>query len=227
MVQAAESPSSNLRTTFRCSSCFQGFYQYAGGSSPFMSLLPTKLLMNREDITADHRDVPAIRNWWTVDQAVTLRCFTAICQRFPMDLQFHDPVLFWRHRNRECELPYWDTSSYNFRSALQPFEVIQSVVVHFIVLHSSDFYQICAHSSGNAIFYKRTCQRSQLTLCSKPFTCHCVNVSSSGIFQPYSVLILLYTYIFGSSSSFPFPSFLFLGFESCWFWTKCSKQGQN
>ena len=153
-------------TTFRCSSCFQGFYQYAGGSSPFMSLLPTKLLMNREDITADHRDVPAIRNRWTVDQAVTLRCFTAICQRFPMDLQFHDPVLVWRRRNRECELPYWDTSSYIFRSALQPFEVIQSVVVHFIVLHSSEFYQICAHSSGNAIFYKRTCQRSPLTLSS-------------------------------------------------------------
>ena len=30
----------------------------AGGSSPFMSLLP-KLLMNWEDITAGHRDVPA------------------------------------------------------------------------------------------------------------------------------------------------------------------------
>ena len=31
MIHAAESPSSNLRTTFRCSSCFPGFYQYAGG----------------------------------------------------------------------------------------------------------------------------------------------------------------------------------------------------
>ena len=31
----------------------------AGGSSPLMSLLPTKLLMSWEDITADHRDVPA------------------------------------------------------------------------------------------------------------------------------------------------------------------------
>ena len=31
----------------------------AGGSSPLMSLLPTKLLTSWEDITADHRDVPA------------------------------------------------------------------------------------------------------------------------------------------------------------------------
>ena len=32
----------------------------AGGSSPLMSLLPTKLLMSWEDIGADHSDVPAI-----------------------------------------------------------------------------------------------------------------------------------------------------------------------
>ena len=31
----------------------------AGGNGPFMSPLPTKLLMNWEDITTDHRDVPA------------------------------------------------------------------------------------------------------------------------------------------------------------------------
>ena len=31
----------------------------AGGSSPLMSLLPTKLLMSWEDIGADHSDVPA------------------------------------------------------------------------------------------------------------------------------------------------------------------------
>ena len=65
-------------TTFRCSSCFQGFYQYAGGSSPFMSLLPTKLLMNWEDITADHRDVPAV---WTVVQAVTILGYASISLR--------------------------------------------------------------------------------------------------------------------------------------------------
>ena len=32
----------------------------AGGSSPLMSLLPTKLLMSWEDIGADHSDVPAM-----------------------------------------------------------------------------------------------------------------------------------------------------------------------
>ena len=32
----------------------------AGGSSPLMSLLPTKLFMSWEDFTADHRDVPAL-----------------------------------------------------------------------------------------------------------------------------------------------------------------------
>ena len=30
-----------------------------GGNGPFMSPFPTKLLMNWEDITTDHRDVPA------------------------------------------------------------------------------------------------------------------------------------------------------------------------
>ena len=33
----------------------------AGGSSPLMSLLPTKLLMNWEDIGADHSDVPSFQ----------------------------------------------------------------------------------------------------------------------------------------------------------------------
>ena len=38
----------------------------AGGKGPFMSPLPTKLLMNWEDITTDHRDVPALEKttWW-------------------------------------------------------------------------------------------------------------------------------------------------------------------
>ena len=38
----------------------------AGGNGPFMSPLPTKLLMNWEDITTDHRDVPAFAKtiWW-------------------------------------------------------------------------------------------------------------------------------------------------------------------
>ena len=38
----------------------------AGGNGPFMSPLPTKLLMNWEDITTDHRDVPAFETttWW-------------------------------------------------------------------------------------------------------------------------------------------------------------------
>ena len=35
------------------------FFFQAGGNGPFMSPLPTKLLMNWEDITTDHRDVPA------------------------------------------------------------------------------------------------------------------------------------------------------------------------
>ena len=40
---------------------FQGFtHRQAGGSSPLMSLLPTKLLMSWEDIGADHSDVPAM-----------------------------------------------------------------------------------------------------------------------------------------------------------------------
>ena len=34
-------------------------YIRAGGNGPFMSPSPTKLLMNWEDITTDHRDVPA------------------------------------------------------------------------------------------------------------------------------------------------------------------------
>ena len=36
------------------------------GNGPFMSPLPTKLLMNWEDITTDHRDVPAFEmtTWW-------------------------------------------------------------------------------------------------------------------------------------------------------------------
>ena len=38
------------------SDCFE---LLAGGSSPLMSLLPTKLLMSWEDIGADHSDVPA------------------------------------------------------------------------------------------------------------------------------------------------------------------------
>ena len=38
---------------------FQRVKTTAGGSSPLMSLLPTKLLMSWEDITADHRDAPA------------------------------------------------------------------------------------------------------------------------------------------------------------------------
>ena len=38
--------------------CFPVFFQQ-GGSSPLMSLLPTKLLMSWEDIGADHSDVPA------------------------------------------------------------------------------------------------------------------------------------------------------------------------
>ena len=43
-----------------CTFCIEvKLHRVAGGSSPFMSLLPTKLLMNWEDITADHRDVPA------------------------------------------------------------------------------------------------------------------------------------------------------------------------
>ena len=48
---------------------------------------------------------------------------------------------FFHHLNRdrgrwfqEGELPFGDASSYIFRSALQPFEVIQSVVMHLIVL---------------------------------------------------------------------------------------------
>ena len=41
---------------------------YAGGSSPLMSLLPTKLLMSWDDIGADHSDVPA---WLWRLQAVT------------------------------------------------------------------------------------------------------------------------------------------------------------
>ena len=45
------------------------YFTTARGSSPFMSLLPTKLLMNWEDITADHRDVPAstveLLNFWS------------------------------------------------------------------------------------------------------------------------------------------------------------------
>ena len=53
-------------------------FQSAGGSSPFMSLLPTKLLMNREDLTADRRDVPALLNWRTVAQAVAMRCLSAV-----------------------------------------------------------------------------------------------------------------------------------------------------
>ena len=36
-------------------------YFAAGGNGPFMSPLPTKLLMKWEDITTDHRDVPASR----------------------------------------------------------------------------------------------------------------------------------------------------------------------
>ena len=36
------------------------FFSAAGGSSPLMSLLPTKLLMSWEDIGVDHSDVPAM-----------------------------------------------------------------------------------------------------------------------------------------------------------------------
>ena len=63
---------------------FKDFYQSAGGSSPFMSLLPTKLLMNWEDITADHRDVPAV---WTVVQAVTILGYASSSLRFFDDFE--------------------------------------------------------------------------------------------------------------------------------------------
>ena len=43
----------------RTSLYFQSSVFQAGGNGPFMSPLPTKLLMNWEDITTDHRDVPA------------------------------------------------------------------------------------------------------------------------------------------------------------------------
>ena len=47
------------KATF-CQSCFFDMYQdFSRGNGPFMSPLPTKLLMNWEDITTDHRDVPA------------------------------------------------------------------------------------------------------------------------------------------------------------------------
>ena len=42
-------------------SCY--IYKQAGGNGAFMSPLPTKLLMNWEDITTDHRDVPAKFSW--------------------------------------------------------------------------------------------------------------------------------------------------------------------
>ena len=58
MVQAAESPNSNVRTTFRCSSCFPSFYQYAGGMRPSHKRMPTKLCVMVEAGT-DHPGVPA------------------------------------------------------------------------------------------------------------------------------------------------------------------------
>ena len=48
-----------------------GRSQAAGGNGPFMSPLPTKLFMNWEDITTDHRDVPAFRE----DSMVVKLCF--------------------------------------------------------------------------------------------------------------------------------------------------------
>ena len=41
------------------------FITKAGGSSPLMSLLPTKLFMSWEDIMADHHDVPSKKNFLT------------------------------------------------------------------------------------------------------------------------------------------------------------------
>ena len=43
----------------RRKSVVAGRSQATGGNGPFMSPLPTKLLMNWEDITTDHGDVPA------------------------------------------------------------------------------------------------------------------------------------------------------------------------
>ena len=45
--------------SFRIVLAFGVFDFSAGGSSPLMSLLPTKLLMSWEDIGADHSDIPA------------------------------------------------------------------------------------------------------------------------------------------------------------------------
>ena len=55
---------------------------FAGGNGPFMSPLPTKLLMNWEDITTDHRDVPA-KNFMVMKQCFgspfRFPCVQAVC----------------------------------------------------------------------------------------------------------------------------------------------------
>ena len=53
------------------------------------------------------------------------------------------------------------------------------------------------------------------------------NVSFTGIFYIFIVPVMNYLSTTGTSTPILSPPFLFLVFESCWFWTKCSKQGQN
>ena len=66
----------------------------AGGNGPFMSPLPTKLLMYWKDITTDHRDVPAFEMNLHGDQQVFGWPFGFLFQAVGLHLQtnifFHD-----------------------------------------------------------------------------------------------------------------------------------------
>ena len=212
MVQAAESPGPNVRTTFRCLSCFPSFYQYAGGSSPFMSLLPTKLLMNWEDITADHRDVPAC---WTVVQAVTILCYASSSIRYLDDFKKVYVDRYFEFPLTSCPISYDVPSCI----PLQPFSVIQFSSFQFHFLRESSFSLL--HFSVMAIF----CAATRFS--NFAFSATIFNVSFTGFCYIFIVPVMNYFSTTGTSTPIFSPPFLFLGFESCWFWTKCSKQGQN
>ena len=104
----------------------------AGGNGPFMSPLPTKLLMKWEDITTDHRDVPAFEKttWWFNNNVRFPFFGFRVCQSCCFELFESCPTIFntcptnFRHMsvcNPSGIRPIFDACSFDFQSTFGAF----------------------------------------------------------------------------------------------------------
>ena len=200
-------------TSFSRLSIFTVFQQVAGGhgvQSGTMSNEATWLYGKQSLISSVY-----LHRFSTVEQAVTILCYAS------------SPIWFFDdfkkvYVDRYFEFPLTSCPiSYDVPSCipLQPFSVIQFSSFQFHFLRESSFSLL--HFSVTAIF----CAATRFS--NFAFSATIFNVSFTGICYIFIVPVLNYFSTTGTSTPIFSPPFLFLGFESCWFWTKCSKQGQN